>query len=47
MIGGSHIDIDHCDRELLKFSANTLGIKFQHNLNTEKLRKRILDFLEK
>ncbi|AUR84823.1 ClpP/crotonase-like domain protein [Vibrio phage 1.063.O._10N.261.45.C7] len=47
MIGGSHIDIDHCDRGLLKFSANTLGIKFAHNLHTEKLRKRILDFLEK
>jgi ATP-dependent protease ClpP protease subunit len=47
IIGGSHIDIDHCDRELLKFAANTLGIKFAHNLHTEKLRKRILDFLEK
>lgn len=47
IIGGSHIDIDNCDRELLRFAANTLGIKFAHNLHTEKLRKRILDFLEK
>lgn len=47
MIDGAHIDVEHCNRDLLLDVAKFLKVPFSHNISTDKLRQRVLDKLNK
>lgn len=47
MIDGAHIDVEHCNRDLLLDVAKFLKTPFSPNISTEKLRQRVLDNLNK
>lgn len=44
-LGEETINLFKCTHDALRFVGNTLGIKFAHNIGSDTLRKRILDFL--